>query len=247
MKGRNKKIPTFLFLINYVIFKMLSRIPVFIAARGNSELKIKKNKKALKYSFVFIRSMGIINQTYIISDNAEMLEYAKKLGFKNTIYQECKDEKDIRYIEYNAIYEFHLKYNAKPDWFILLSIDELFISKESFLNCIRNIDDKYDVIASYSETTDRSIFYLDDDLTLKHHIHRITNEKKRCKMVDSRIYAIKTKFAIKCMQEGDPAEVFWHGKFKLFQNKDLYTDIYSVEDITKFSYLGHILEQVNQI
>ena len=47
---------------------MLSRIPVFIAARGNSELKIKKNKKALKYSFVFIRSMGLINQTYIISD-----------------------------------------------------------------------------------------------------------------------------------------------------------------------------------
>ena len=66
-------------------------------------------------------------------------------------------------------------------------------------------------------------------------------------MVDSRIYAIKTKFATKCMQEGDPAEVFWHGKFKFFQNKDLYTDIYSVEDISKFSYLGHILEQVNQI
>ena len=86
---------------------MLSRIPVFIAARGNSELKIKKNKKALKYSFVFIRSMGLINQTYIISDNTEMLEYAKKIGFKNTIYQECKNEKDVRYIEYNAIHEYY--------------------------------------------------------------------------------------------------------------------------------------------
>ena len=49
------------------------------------------------------------------------------------------------------------------------------------------------------------------------------------------------------MQEGDPAEVFWNGKFKFFQNKDLYTDIYSVEDISKFSYLGNVLEQVNQI
>lgn len=230
-----------------LFLKMLSTIPVFIAARGNSELKIKKNKEALKYSFVFIRSMGLINQTYIISDNAEMLTHAKNLGFKNTIYQECKDEKDIRYIEYNAIYKFHLKYNANPDWFILLSIDELFISKESFLDCIRNIDDKYDVITSYSETTDRSIFYLDDDLTLQHNIRRITNEKTRRNMVDSRIYAIKTKFAIKCMQDGDPAEVFWHGKFKFFPNKDLYTDINSVEDISKFSYLGNILDQVQQL
>jgi len=226
---------------------MLSTIPVFIAARGNSELKFKKNKEALKYSFVFIRSMGLINQTYIISDNAEMLEYAKNLGFKNTIHQECKDENDLRYIEYNAIYEFHLKYNVNPDWFILLSIDELFINKESFLDCIRNIDDKYDVITSYCETTDRSIFYLDDDLTLKHHIHRITNEKIRRNMADSRIYAIKTKFAIKCMQDGDPAEVFWHGKIKFFPNKDLYTDINSVEDISKYSYLGDILDQVQQL
>ena len=81
MKVGIKKFLLFLFLINYIIFKMLSTIPVFIAARGNSELKIKKNKKALKYSFVFIRSMGLINQTYIISDNTEMLEYAKKNRF----------------------------------------------------------------------------------------------------------------------------------------------------------------------
>ena len=69
---------------------MLSTIPVFIAARGNSELKFKKNKEALKYSFVFIRSMGLINQTYIISDNAEMLTYAKNLGFKNTLFKSIK-------------------------------------------------------------------------------------------------------------------------------------------------------------
>ena len=51
---------------------MLSRIPIFIVARGNNELKYKKNHEALKYSYVFISNMSLLEQTYIISDNKQM-------------------------------------------------------------------------------------------------------------------------------------------------------------------------------
>lgn len=226
---------------------MLSRIPIFIVARGNNELKYQKNHEALKYSYVFISNMSLLEQTYIISDNKQMLEYAKRLGFKHTFYQECKNINDLRYLEYNAICNFHITNNYEPDWFIILSIDGLFVNSKLISECIKHIDYNYDVITSYTEISDRSKFLLDDNFKLESGVKRITNDKQRRKMADSTIYAIKSSFAKECMQSEDPAIHFWEGKFIFFKNPSLLTDIYEYEDITKFSYIGDIIEKVKQI
>lgn len=226
---------------------MLARIPIFIVARGNNELNIKKNKEALKFSYVFIKSMNLFKQTYIISDNPDMLDYAIRLGFEHTLYQECKDDYDLNHLQYTSIYNFAVKHNYYPDWFILLSIDALFINSALIANCIKNIDYNFDVITSYSEITNNSKFILDDNDKLIPNVTRITNEKNRQKLVDSTIYAISSRFAIECMQSDDPINYFWNGKFKFFKNMSVYTDIYEYNDIDKFKYIGNIIEEVKKI
>lgn len=226
---------------------MLSKIPIFIAARGNNEMKIKKNRCALKFSFVFIRRMGLLDQTYIISDNQNMIDFAKRLGFKHAIFQECNSQKEVRYIEYNAIYNFYLKYKYKPDWFILLSIDALFMNTKLISECIRNIDYNYDVITSFTEISNRSNFFLNENGELDKNTHRITNEKDRRKMADATIYAINTDFAISCMKSEDPAVAFWNGKIKFFKNQSVRTDINEIGDIHKYAYIGEIIDEVKQL
>lgn len=223
---------------------MLSTIPIFIVARGNNDMKLEKNMYALKFSYVFIQSMGLFNQTYIISDNQEVLDFAKRLGFLHTIHHDCKTEKDVRYLEYNAIHYFGKKYKVKPDWFIILSIDEIFANSTLIRECIKNISDKYDVITSYTEISDRSRFFLNKEDKLDSGVHRITNEKIRVKMADAAIYAVKTSFAEKCMEQDDPAVYFWNGNFKFFKNMSVFTDINSIDDILKYRYVGNIIEKV---
>ena len=53
------------------------QIPIFITIRGNNEDAIKRNKEALKYTYVLIRDMNMFDQVFIISDNADMLKYAE--------------------------------------------------------------------------------------------------------------------------------------------------------------------------
>jgi len=243
-----KLVPFFIFNQIYCSFlKMLSTIPIFIVARGNNDKKIKKNKCALKFSFINIKKMGLINQTYIVSDNQLMLDFAKRLGFTNTIYRQCNNDKELKYLEYISLYEFNKKYKLDPDWFMILSIDELFLNTKLIMDCIKNIEYKYDVVTSYTEISNRSHFFLNDKGELDRGVHRITNEKDRKKMADAAIYAIKTKFANECMMADDPAVHFWEGKFKFFQNASIYTDINDSGDIQKFSYIGEIIQEVKQL
>ena len=226
---------------------MLATIPIFITARGNNDVKIRKNTCALKFSYVFIKNMGLLDQTYIISDNKDMLSYATKLGFVHTLYSKCETDKEVKYIEYNTIYNFHKKYNIYPDWFILLSIDQIFINSELIKECIKNIDNKYDVITTYTEISNKCIFFLNDDNLFETVGHKMTNERDRRKMADGAIYAIKSSYAIQCMEQEDPAEHFWNGKFKFFKNLSIYTDINEVDDIDKFFYIDKIIKEVKAI
>ena len=66
--------------------KLIYKIPIFITARGHNDNVFKKNKEALKFSYVFIRNQNMTDQTFIISDNKDMLQYALELGFKNVKY-----------------------------------------------------------------------------------------------------------------------------------------------------------------
>ena len=139
------------------------QIPIFITIRGNNEDAIKRNKEALKYTYVLIRDMNMFDQVFIISDNADMLKYAENMGFKNSIYQECYNEYDITYLDYIAIYNFYLQTKYKPDWILLLAVNQLFKNSSLISDCIRNIENNYDVIASYTEISNRSKFFIKDN------------------------------------------------------------------------------------
>ena len=227
---------------------MVSRIPIFITARGNNKETLKRNKEALKFSYLFIKEQNLFEQTYIISDNKEMLDYAIELGFIHTIHYPCGSQKDIKYLEYLATYRFGVENDYKPDWIILLNINQLFKDNSLLIDCITNIDDKYNVIASYTEISDRSHFFIDEALnTENRNPHLLSSEHKRVKMVDAAIYAVKTTFAFECMEYDDPSEHFWSTKIHYFKNKSPFSDIYEFEDINKYYYIGNVINKIKEI
>ena len=221
---------------------MISNIPIFITVRGNTQENIVKHKEALKFAYIFIEEQDLFNQTYIISDNKELLNFAKELGFTNTIHYPCGSKKDYKYLEYLATYRYGVENNYHPDWIIMLNINQLFRSKNLIAECIRQIDNKFDVIASYTEISNRSHFFVDESLNQNDKdVHLLSSEYQRVKMVDATIYAIKSDFAFSCMEFDDPSAHFWSGKIKYFKNESVYTDIYTVDDIYKYCRVCEIL------
>jgi len=228
--------------------KIISKIPIFITARGNNEKIFAQNKEALKFSYLFIKEQNLFDQTYIISDNKELLEYAKELGFILTIHYPCGSEKDIKYLEYLATYRYGVEHEYYPDWIIILNINQIFKSYSLIADCITYIDDKYDIVASYTEISNRSHFFVDEALnTENRNSHLLSSEHQRVKMVDAAIYAIKTKFAFSCMEYDDPSYHFWNGKIKYFKNKSIYTDIYELNDIKKYYEIGNIINKIKEM
>ena len=228
---------------------IVSRIPIFITIRGNNEELVKKHKEALKFAYLFIKEQGLFDQTYIISDNKiDILDYAVKLGFKHTIHYPCGSNKDLKYLEYMATYRFGVENNYHPDWIILLNINQLFLSKSIIADCITHIDDKCDVVASYTEISNRSHFFVDEALNKEDKdVHLLSSEYDRVKMVDAAIYAVKTEFAFSCMEYDDPSKHFWNGKITYFKNNSVYTDIYNIEDIYKYYNIREKLNEVAKI
>lgn len=223
-------------------------IPIFITARGNDKNTFAKNKEALKFSYLFIRDQNLFDQTYIISDNKDMLNYALKIGFKHIIHYPCGSKKDLKYLEYFATYRFAVDNDYRPDWIILLNINQLFKDNSLLINCINNIDDKYNVVASYTEISNRSHFFINDDMELnKTNEHLLSSEYHRVRMIDAAIYAVKTTFAFECMEYDDPSEHFWSTKIKYFKNKSLFTDIYEIADINKYYTVGDVINEVKTI
>lgn len=223
-------------------------IPIFITARGNDKNTFAKNKEALKFSYLFIRDQNLFDQTYIISDNKDMLNYALKIGFKHIIHYPCGSKKDLKYLEYFATYRFAVDNDYRPDWIILLNINQLFKDNSLLINCINNIDDKYNVVASYTEISNRSHFFINDDMELnKTDEHLLSSEYHRVRMIDAAIYAVKTTFAFECMEYDDPSEHFWSTKIKYFKNKSLFTDIYEIADINKYYTVGDVINEVKTI
>lgn len=227
---------------------IVPQIPIFITARGNNAEAIERNKEALKFNYIFINEMNLHNQTYIISDNKDMLIYAKKLGFVNFIYYECKTERDINYLDYLGIYDFYKKTGYKPDWFILMAIGQLFKDNTLLYNCIRNIDSQYDIVASYTEISNRQSFFIKDD-KISSTGHMVTHERDRQKMIDAAIYAINSDFALKCItsEYDDPSITFWNGRIKYFENTSVYSDVLTYKDILKYEKVADRIKQVNEM
>ena len=229
---------------------MLSKIPIFITVRGNNDETFETNKEALLFSYLLIKNLNLFSQTYIISDNKDMLSYAKDLGFTNLIHYPCGNEKDLLYLEYLATYRYGVEHEYYPDWIILLNVRQLFKQASLLRDCINNIDDKYDVVASYTIISNKSHFFVDEALSDKDKIqsHLLTSKYHRVKMTDATVYAIKSKFAFECMTCDDPSEHFWkEGKIKFFENNSLYTDIFTIDDIYKYYDAADIIKEVKKL
>lgn len=230
---------------------IISKIPIFITVRANTDEILKTNKEALKFSYLFIKDLELFSQTYIISDKQEMLDYAKNLGFTNTILYTCGNEKDLLYLEYLATYRYGVENNYYPDWIILVNVKQIFKNVALLRDCINNIDDKYDIIASYTEISDKSKFFIKDDnnescenILLNKKESMLTSKEERVKMIDAAIYAVKASFAFECMKYNDPSEHFWSGKIKYFKNNSLYTDIFTIEDINKYYEASNTINKI---
>ena len=229
---------------------IISKIPIFITVRGNTKEVFETNKESLKFSYLFIKNMNLFSQTYIISDNKKMLEYAEALGFTNTIYYPCGNTKDLLYLEYLATYRYGVENSYYPDWIILLNVGQLFKNVSLLRDCISNIDEKYDIVASYTTISNKSHFFVDESLTNKEDIqtHQLSSKHHRVKMVDAAIYAVKSKFAFECMEYDDPSEHFWkHRKIKYFKNSSLYTDIFNLDDVYKYYEAAKTVEEIKKL
>ena len=228
---------------------MLGNIPIFITARAYNDEIFNINKECLKYAYIFIKENNLFGQTYIISDQQKMIDYAKDLGFSNLILHKCKSVQEIMFLEYLATYTYGKENDYYPDWIIILNINQLFRSNSLISNCIRYINDNYDIIASYTEISNKSHFFIHhnnivnkDTLT-----HILSSEADRRKMIDSAIYAVKSKFAFECMNYPDPSEHFWKAsKIKYFRNESLYTDIYDLNDLKRVKNAYKILTKVDE-
>lgn len=231
-------------------WEMTFTIPIFITVRGHNKEEFNKNKEALKFSYLFIKHFGLFKQTYIISENKEMLEYAKEMGFINVIYHPCKDDKEVRYLEYLATHKYAVDNNYYPDWIILLNVNQLFKNNSLLIDCINNIDNNYNIIASYTEMTDKSKFFINDNMEIKNKYkreHLLSSEANKVKVIDNSIYAVKTSFAFECMNYEDPSEHFWNTKIKYFKNNSLTSDIYSLKDIQKYYKILDIVNEVKKM
>lgn len=230
---------------------IISKIPIFITVRGNNDKVIQINKESLKFSYLFIKDLNLFNQTYIISDNKDMLDYATALGFKkeNNIHYPCGNDKELEYLEYRATYRYGVEHNYHPDWIIILNVDQIFKKVSLLRDCISHIDDKYDVVASYTGISNKSHLFVDEALNDKtiDKSHLLSSVHHRVKMVDSAIYAVKSSFAFECMKYDDPAEHFWNGNIKYFKNNSLYTDIFNIDDIYKYYDAANTIEKIKEV
>ena len=228
---------------------LVSQIPIFITVRGNTPEIAEKNKKCLLFSYLYIKQQNLFDQTYIISDNNDILNYSVKLGFNsnNIIYYPCGSQKDLKYLEYLATYRYGVEKNYHPDWIILLNVNQLFKAPNLISKCIKNIDTKFDIIASYTTISNRSHFFVETISNTENKNRLLSSEHQRVNMIDAAIYAIKTEFAFSCMEYDDPSIHFWSGKIKYFENDSVYTDIYSIKDIDKYKTVYDILDKLKDI
>lgn len=226
---------------------LVSQIPIFITVRGNTPDVAKKNKYCLIFSYLYIKQQNLFDQTYIISDNEDVLRYAEELGFSNLIYYPCGSKKDLKYLEYLATYRYGVENNYHPDWIILLNVNQLFKAPNLISKCIKNIDMKFDVIASYTTISNRSHFFIETISNTENKNRLLSSEHQRVNMIDAAIYAVKTEFAFSCMEYDDPSVHFWSGKIKYFENDSVYTDIYSINDIDKYKTVYDILNELKNI
>ena len=228
-------------------YDMMINIPIFITAKGGTKNSFSRSYELLPYAYVYIVRQQALRWTIIISDSSELLEYAKKLGFRH-VYQERCINCQFCQLEFNGPYHYFVDNKTNCEWFIDLPLNQPFKSSDLILTCIDSINDNYDFITSYTEVDDRSDFYIDENnkFVYDKDIRRDSNCPK-VRMLDGSIYCIKKSFLDNCVKSGNTTKAFWSGRFATVKNNAMYLPVRSKEHMKQLDTARVIFDTVSNL
>lgn len=220
-------------------------IPIFIVAKGCDSKKAELTKTLLPYAFDYINQNEILSQTWVISDDDEIISLSKELGFNNIYKEKCK-HCPICHIDFVGIYHCIIDNKIDCEWFLNVRLDQPFKGFKLILDLIRAIDDKYDLVCSASYIRDRSMFFVDEnDKFIENVDRRLSNYCPTVKMIDSSIYAYKTKVFIEDVKSGHFDVVSWTHKMKTVINNAMFINIFEAEQIKQLDKAQEIFIRVH--
>ena len=180
--------------------------------------------------------MQISIWVFVIVDSEELAKICIK--FNVPYYMETDNEK---LSEFNAIYNY-LEHEEKlntEDEFIILPVTQPFRSKETILNVVNTRLDNCNVVTTYIEVSNRSIFMLKEDNTFK--VDSYNRKGCMCpseKMADGSIYKMTNKFLKKVVESEDSNHDFWGSKIKFVKNASpIFLDVDNPTDLEIFKMI----------
>lgn len=210
-------------------------IPIIIPFKETSVRCQNKNFILFPYAIQWLdRQNAPRSSVYVVSTSDKVKDIAQQYNVNFVEEAECKNPNNIvaaatvaKQLDAEAYIELPLTQPVKNANLIKNVVDALQSSACDF-------------VTTYQTITDRSLFYLDDNLKF---LNKSKNRKgcmcKEMKMLDGAIYGIKLSFAEKIINAEDINAAFWAGNFKAINNDvDFFIDIDTLNDMQKFAQLS---------
>ena len=207
-------------------------IKAFIPAKGIS--KRCPNKNLLLLPHVLETCKDILDVT-VITDSYDIFKICETYNV-DCYLEDCSDYGN----EFSTVYNYLsvTKRLDSIDEFIVLPTTQPIRSNSAISNIVNCNLDKYDVVTTYINIPDRSIFLLNEDNSFKYDSY----ERKGClckkiKMIDGAIYKIKTSFLKKLIVSDNINHAFWNeSKIKFIENTtNFFLDVDEPIDLEIFN------------
>ncbi len=208
-------------------------VKTYIAVKENSIRCPKKNHTLLPYVLSQVKDYLDV---LVIVDSEELAKICIK--FNVPYYTETDNEK---LSEFNAIYNY-LTNNGGLDTdeeFVILPVTQPFRNKETTLNVVDACLSDCDIVTTYTEVSNRSLFMLNEDNTFKVDSYN----RKGCicpfeKMADGSIYKMTNKFLKEVVESEDSNHEFWSSKIKFIKNTSpIFLDVDTPADLEIFKLI----------
>ena len=225
-----------------------SKIPIFIVVETYTPEIKALNVQLLPYAYYYVKILQTLSRVIVISEDDEVLDYAKRLGFKYTYKTSSNNVKyGLRYI---GIYNHMNEYPADYDWFITLRLDQPFKSENLILDAIKGIKWNLDFLVSTSKMTDRERLFINSDGKFLQLINNSNRNFEECivtDMIDCSVFCFKTEFFRKCVESNDFYGTLWEGKFETIKNESMFIQILGHHHTERFMAVHNIFMEVQQL